>query len=276
MEGMPGPGYLGEGSTLVVGQGPERLGEGKWDYVRKHNPFVHFDSIAHNGLRLLNIQDLSVFWADAEAGNLPQYSFLTPNILNDGHDTTLEYAAKWTDAFLTRLYKCDLTDTLVILTYDESATYEKPNQIVTLLLGGAVPQQLKGTMDDMFYTHYSKIATLENNWDLPNLGRYDVGANVFQFVADKTGYKNVQLSAEDMALVDLSVSNGGFLNNGSQGQIWLAAPSPNLQLVGAGGKGVADVVKAHWESEADNLSPYSGDGKIWKVGYVPQAPAPVS
>lgn len=47
----------------------------------------------------------------------------------------------------------------------------------------------------MYYNHYSEISTVEANWGLETLGRWDVGANVFQVVADKTGDQNTQWEA---------------------------------------------------------------------------------
>lgn len=44
-----------------------------------------------------------------------------------------------------------------------------------------------GTSDASIYDHYSELATVEANWDTHTLGRYDVGANVFSMVAEKTG-----------------------------------------------------------------------------------------
>ena len=59
-----------------------------------------------------------------------------------------------------------------------------------ILLGDAVPKSLIGTTDSQFYNHYSEISTVEANWDLNTLGRWDVGANVFEVVAQQTGDKN--------------------------------------------------------------------------------------
>lgn len=47
----------------------------------------------------------------------------------------------------------------------------------------------------MFYNHYSEISTVEANWGLNTLGRWDVGANVFGLVAEKTGDKNTEFPA---------------------------------------------------------------------------------
>lgn len=48
-----------------------------------------------------------------------------------------------------------------------------------MLLGDAVPENLHGTTDDSSYNHYSIMATVENNWDLGNLGLNDKSASIF-------------------------------------------------------------------------------------------------
>ena len=40
---------------------------------------------------------------------------------------------------------------------------------------------LAGSKDNNPYTHYSLLATVEQNWGLPNLGRNDATASVYQF-----------------------------------------------------------------------------------------------
>lgn len=183
---------------------------------------------------------------------------------NDGHDTGLAYAANWTRAFLTPLLANEefMNNTLILLTYDESQTYSIPNRIASLLLGGAVPQELRGTNDSTVYTHYSILSTLENNWDLPNLGRYDVGANVFELVANHTGYANHPPG--NLASVNNSLSYPGFLNNDPKK--YLPIPPPNLQLVGAGGQGVVAAVKNEWAKAAQEQTPYDGSGNTFDGG----------
>jgi len=181
---------------------------------------------------------------------------------NDGHDTSLAYAANWTLAYLAPLLTNAqfMNNTLILLTYDESETYAIPNRIVSILLGGAVPQNLKGTSDSTVYTHYSILSTLENNWGLPNLGRYDVGANVFDIVAKKTGYKNLFPSN----LINNSLSYAGFLNNNPKD--YLPIPPPNLQLVGAGGQGVVETVMSQWGAASTEPTPYDGSGNLFDGG----------
>lgn len=246
--------------------------------LTERSPFVSYDSINLNGSRLANLQSFRDFSNAVKSQTLPQYAHLSPDMLNDGHNTSLGYATNWTMSFLAPLLANPtfMENTLILLTYDESATYEVPNRIVSLLLGGAIPNSLKGTKDSTLYTHYSILSSLENNWNLPNLGRYDVGANVFQFVAAQTGYSNN--AATNISAVDNSVSYPGFLNNNPS--LYVPVPSPNLQLVGAGGKGIVDIVVTAWAADEKLDTPYGGTGMLFdgregrQPVYKAQAPGP--
>ncbi|KAJ6096401.1 phosphoesterase-domain-containing protein [Penicillium sp. IBT 16267x] len=170
------------------------------DYMRKHNPLVMFDSISSNDTALRLIKNFTSFANDLHNKQLPQWAFITPNMTNDAHDTNITYGSHWLRGFVSGLmnntYFWD--NTLMLLTFDESEVYgvpeteiySLPNRVFSILLGGAIPKHLIGTKDDTVYTHYSSLATVEANWGLPSLGRWDCGANLFQFVADKVGYTN--------------------------------------------------------------------------------------
>ncbi|KAH9016765.1 hypothetical protein EDB85DRAFT_2295072 [Lactarius pseudohatsudake] len=47
------------------------------------------------------------------------------------------------------------------------------NRILAILLGGAVPESARGTVDSTYYTHYSSLSTAEANWGFGSLGRGD-------------------------------------------------------------------------------------------------------
>lgn len=170
------------------------------EYVRKHNPMVIFDSVARSSERLHQIKNFTSFYDDLNAQTLPQHSFITPNMTNDAHDTNVTYAGNFLNNFLSPLLANEYfsKDTLVLVTFDENSAYTSPNRVYSFLVGGAVPDNLKGTTDGTFYTHYSVIATLSANWGLPSLGRWDCGANLFQLVANKTGYTNWNVDLENV------------------------------------------------------------------------------
>ncbi|BCR90700.1 putative acid phosphatase [Aspergillus chevalieri] len=172
------------------------------DYVRKHNPLVLFDSVTDDDTRVRQIKNFTSFYDDLKNQRLPQHMFITPNMTNDAHDTNITFAGSWTYRFLAELLEDEYftKDTLIQLTFDETDTYEIGNKVFTFLLGGAVPENLKGKKDDTFYTHYSIIASLSANWGLPSLGRWDCGANLLSWVAEKTGYTNWEVDTENLYL----------------------------------------------------------------------------
>ncbi|KAG0275904.1 hypothetical protein BGZ95_008241 [Linnemannia exigua] len=164
------------------------------EYFRKHNPFIIYDSIANNSTRCANVVPATQLQADLAAGNMPNYAFYTPNMVNDGHNSTVAVASNWLKGFLTPLLadKTFINNTLVVVTFDETETYTLPNRVLAFLLGDSVAA-IKNTTDSTFYTHYSLLSTIESNWELGNLGRQDTNTtvnNVFDYVAKLTGAKN--------------------------------------------------------------------------------------
>jgi acid phosphatase len=138
-----------------------------------------------------------------------------------------------------------MNNTLVLLTFDENHTYTTQNRVVGILLGDAVPAALVGTTDATFYNHYSEISTVQANWGLSTLGRWDVGANVFKFVADKTGDSVRSWSGKvPFSQMFFNSSYAGKLNNKNSSVPW---PVPNADVVYAG-RGVVKVVKDTWGS----------------------------
>lgn len=201
---------------------------------------------------------------------MPQYVFMVPNMMNDGHNTTLEYATKWAHDFLKPMLAPGAFKerTLILLTYDEAEDRKKPNQIAALLMGTAVPKELKGTEDKTFYSHYSMLSTIEFNWELPNLGRYDVGANIYQYTQDLGS--RVLVANKDppnMADVNNSESYPGALNNDSAK--FRPYPPPNLGLNGSSGLPILEHVRLLWGFHKEQ-TPYDGKGTLYDARFLPQ------
>lgn len=158
---------------------------------------------------------------------------------NDGHDTNIGVASTWERSFITPLLNNSyfMKDSLILLTFDENETYKKQNHIFAVLIGGAIPDNLKGTTDNTFYNHYSTIASVSQNWGLPSLGRWDCGANIFQIVANKTGYRNAVVDTSNLYF---NWSYPGPLSNGAYTSNW---PDPITTSSCSGGHGVLDAVK---------------------------------
>ena len=156
----------------------------KGDYVRRHVPFlslrevqekwcdrvVRVDSGKGNSL----LGEDNFFVRDAKAG-LVAYSFYSPNMNNDGHNTNLGVAGAWVSKFLDKTFPEKLRKgTLVIVTFDESDR-NADNRIFTLFLGDMVKEgsQQDAKVLDRVYTHYSVLRTIEDNFGLEPLAEGD-------------------------------------------------------------------------------------------------------
>jgi phosphatidylinositol-3-phosphatase len=74
-ESLPAAGALQQASTS---NGPIAL------YAQKHNPFVYFEQIATNPVRLDKLRPLEALSADL-SGKAPNFAFIVPNQCHDGH-----------------------------------------------------------------------------------------------------------------------------------------------------------------------------------------------
>ena len=171
-EDYPGGCYLGSAAgagRLAPTAAPTEL------YVRKHVPLLAFASIQNNPARCGRVVAASQFMRDARAGKLPNYSFYTPNMFNDGHDTSLEASSTWLKGFVRNLESTIAMHqrTLVVITWDEGGGRE--NRVLALLLGTVVnPGRYAVPL-----THYSLLRTIEENFGLSTVGAGDGKASSF-------------------------------------------------------------------------------------------------
>jgi len=149
-------------------------------YWRKHNPLISFNNVRNNATRCAKIVDEKEFDKDLDGGTLPQWSYYTPDINNDAHNTDITYAGKYLKAWMTARLSKFPAKTLIVLSWDED-DYTEKNQIYVSLLNPTADIFAAGSVDNRPYNHYSLLATVEANWNLPNLDREDATASVFVF-----------------------------------------------------------------------------------------------
>ncbi len=150
-------------------------------YANWHDPFVYMERITSNTVYCnRHIVNFTSFYSGLDAGKLPKFIFITPNLNDDGHDTNIEYADGWLSGFLPKIIDSSLFNSSVIaITFDEGAI-DPPgsvgeSHIATLLIGP--PSIIKpGFKSDVYYNHYSLLATVEDIFHLGTLGRNDVNA----------------------------------------------------------------------------------------------------
>jgi hypothetical protein len=168
-------------------------------YAARHNPFVYFHSVIDSGSCQRNVVPLTQLAADLRsASTTPRFSFITPDLCSDGHDTPCvdgrPGGLNSVDAFL-RVWVPRLLaspafakDGLVIITSDESEAGDSSSccgmrpgalnrwagisgegggRVGTLLLGPCVRPGAKSATP---LDHYSLLRTLEDVYGVPHLG----------------------------------------------------------------------------------------------------------
>jgi phosphatidylinositol-3-phosphatase len=67
------------------------VGDDRFPYAKRHNPFAYFESVrqsradAGQAPQAANIVPFASFAGDLQQDKLPDYSFIVPNLFNDGH-----------------------------------------------------------------------------------------------------------------------------------------------------------------------------------------------
>ena len=156
-------------------------------YAQKHNPFIYFDGVRLNQRTCeQSVVPLTELNKDIEAGSLPNFLFITPNLCNDSHDCSLDVADAWLANLMATLTPAlDKTGEpyLVVVLFDEA---QRPDGLRKLFEkgGGRVPVVLysplvkNGFEDTTHYNHYSLLKTISAAWDLPYLGHAADNGNV--------------------------------------------------------------------------------------------------
>jgi len=157
------------------------IADKRGDYVRRHVPFLSFRGIQEKWcdhvIPVDSAKADNYFTQDAKKG-LVAYSFYTPNMNHDGHDTNAQVTGAWVKKFLEEGFPEKLRKgTLVVVTFDESGG-NQDNRIYTVFLGDMVKpatQQDPAALGK-YYTHYSVLRTIEDNFGLEPLTANDRAA----------------------------------------------------------------------------------------------------
>jgi hypothetical protein len=172
-EDYPGGCFLGSGAGkgyLTPKAKPTEL------YARKHVPLLAFASIQNDRARCNRVVNAREFMRDARAGKLPNYSFYSPNMFNDGHDTSLETSTEWLRRFVQSLKTTAgmRQRTLLMITWDEGGGEDfRSNRVLAILIGdGIVPGRYADRL-----THYSLLRTIEDNFGLLPVAAGDANAS---------------------------------------------------------------------------------------------------
>lgn len=153
-EGLPSVGYLG-GDTGT--------------YLQHHDPFVYLSDVQNSSSQASNVVPFTQFSADLSASNLPDYSFIVPDVNNDAHscpaglstcsDTQMLAAAdQWLSKYIAPLIASSaFQNSLLIVVFDEGDLSDLQNiggQVAAVIVSPLAKAGYKST------THYEHACSL--------------------------------------------------------------------------------------------------------------------
>ncbi len=136
------------------------LGFNTGEYVKRHNPIAYFTDV-ESSLRDNILPSTPYFQRDVANGTLPEYSYVTPDLIEDAHSAPLADADAWLKANIPQLLASHQfqQDGILFIVWDEGDV--KPvdprnggGRIATLVIG---PQVKRGFHSQVQYNHQSLL-----------------------------------------------------------------------------------------------------------------------
>jgi len=158
LEDMPTPCYLG---AAFAG------------YAKKHDPFAYYPDIAGNPARCAHLVGFAALARNLRNGRLPSFSWISPNLCDDGHDCALRTADRFLASTVPALLRELGPHGFLILTWDEGSTdrgccgVAHGGRVATILAG---PDVRPGAREARPLDHYGILGTVERALGLPLLG----------------------------------------------------------------------------------------------------------
>lgn len=133
-------------------------------YAVRHNPLAYMTDVQNDAKQVQNLVPFTQFAADLSTANLPEYSFIVPNLCDDAHDCPLKSADDWLKANIGPVIASPVfqKDGLLIILFDEADTLDFTSGGGHVAAVIASPLSKPGYKSIAFYQHQSTLRlTLE-------------------------------------------------------------------------------------------------------------------
>lgn len=130
-------------------------------YLRHHNPFSYFSDVVNSSVEKLNLVPFTQFARDLNNDQLPDFSFVIPNVNDDAHNGSLQQADSWLKANIAPLLSNPAfqKDGILMIVFDESYDSDTAwggGHIVAIVAG---PHVKKGFQSTTHYQHQNLLRT---------------------------------------------------------------------------------------------------------------------
>ena len=164
--------HLSWGAYLENTPTPCFRGAGSGGYAKKHNPFIYYDDVARSASRCRRLVGFGQLSADLRAGRLPTFTWVTPNLCDDGHDCGVAAGDRFLAKTVPDLIREAGPHGLVLITWDEGSSEHgccgaaHGGHVATIVAG---PGVRRGARDAQPIDHYGLLGTIEQALGLPPL-----------------------------------------------------------------------------------------------------------
>ena len=158
-EGLPGPCFLGTQSG---------------EYALKHDPFLYYQDIRDNPARCRQVVPLTQLSQDLAANQVPNFAWITPNLIHDMHDGSVADGDRWLASFVPTILASAAWKEggLLMIVWDEGSS----SAGCCGVSGGRVPLLVISPRGPFGYqspvpaTHYDLLRAVEDLWGLRQIG----------------------------------------------------------------------------------------------------------
>ena len=151
-------------------------------YAQKHNPFVHYSGLLNDPTRCeAHVIPKTPLLTHLQNGDISNYTWITPNMCNDMHDCSVATGDAWLAKYVPAILASPAWDrnSVLFIIFDEGTTATGGGgRIPFIVVSGRTPT---GTTVSTAYNHYNLLATIEQSWGLPRLGKASGAAVLKEF-----------------------------------------------------------------------------------------------
>lgn len=165
-------------------------------YAVRHNPFVHYSSIANNPARCSRIVPFGRFASDLSAGTLSNYVWITPDLCHDMHDCDISAGDAWLQSLVPSIVASpSFANAMLVIWWDEGTTDVGGGGKMPLIV--ISPRTPRGTASAAPSGHYDVLRTIEELWNLPLLGQSASARPLFEFLnlLERPGFEEYSVPA---------------------------------------------------------------------------------
>jgi hypothetical protein len=130
-----------------------------YPYAKHHNPFSYLTDVVNSNTQVNNLVSLPQFKSDFVNDELPTFSYVVPNLLDDAHDGPLQLADAWLQQNIGPLISSETfqKDGLLIIVFDEANTNDSTDgggHVVAVVISPKAKQSYQSTT---LYQHQSTL-----------------------------------------------------------------------------------------------------------------------